>query len=122
MDKKLLVVDDSRVSRMMIISCVKAYDDSWTILEAASSDEALKQVQNHTFSAISLDINMPGRSGLDIVPELQALQPEMQIALLTANIQKSVSAQAEKMGITFVPKPVTEDKVNNLMKQIEAAL
>lgn len=122
MEKSLLVVDDSRVSRMMIISFVKACDDSWQIFEAGNCDEAIEQAKSNDITAVSLDLNMPGRNGLEIVEELKEINPKIKISLFTANIQKSVVSQTEDLGISFIAKPVTEAKVVDLITQINASL
>jgi len=122
MNKSLLVVDDSRVSRMMIISFVKACDDEWVILEAANCDEAIEQAKNNQITAVSLDMNMPGRKGIEIVPELKVLHPDIHITIFTANIQKSVVAQTEELGVSFLAKPVTEVKVSELITELNALL
>ena len=122
MIKIILVVDDSRLSRMMISAIIKEYDNQWTILEAPSADEAVKQCEQHTVTAITLDMNMPGKSGLEIAPKLKEMQPSAHIALLTANVQKSVKAEAESLGLSFISKPVTEDKVIRYIKAVEESL
>ena len=118
MEKKLMVVDDSRMSRMMIVSIVNENAPEWVVVEAGSADEALALVGQQAFTAITLDQNMPGRSGLDVVSELQAANPDVAIALFTANVQKSVRAQAEKLGVTFIAKPITEEKVLDFVRQV----
>jgi len=122
MIKSLLVVDDSRVSRMMIISFVNAFEDGWSILEAANCDEAIEQAKNNQITAVSLDLNMPGRKGIEIIPELKELHPNIHITILTANIQKSVLTQAEEFGVSFIAKPITEIKVSELLTEINASL
>jgi CheY-like chemotaxis protein len=122
MEKIILVVDDSRLSRMMISAMIKEHDTQWTILEASSADEAVKQCEQHTVTAITLDMNMPGKSGLEIAPKLKEMQPSARIVLLTANVQKSVKTEAESLGLSFISKPVTEDKVVSYLKAVEESL
>ena len=63
---------------------------------------------------------MPGRDGLTISPELQDLCPDAKIALLTANFQERVKDKALAQGLSFIPKPITEEKVvDYLSKQLE---
>ncbi len=122
MGKIILIVDDSRLSRMMISAIIKEYDTGWTILEAPSADDAVKQCEQHNVRAITLDMNMPGKSGLEIAPKLKELLPNTNIALLTANVQKSVKAEAESLGLSFISKPVTEEKILDYLKTVEESL
>ena len=63
--KSVLVVDDSRVSRMLIKSLVTARFPHWSITEAGSGDEALALARERTFDYCTMDINMPGLPGTD---------------------------------------------------------
>lgn len=118
--KKILLVDDSRISRLMLKAIIKANFPDWEIIEAEDGETALKLCQYTQFDFISLDMNMPGRDGLTISPELQDLCPNAKIALLTANFQERVKDKAQAQGLSFIPKPITEEKVvDYLSKQLE---
>ena len=107
----VLIVDDSRISRMLIKSMVLARFPQWTITEAASGDAALVLAQTQTFDYCTMDINMPGLLGTDAHEQLLKLQPALRVALFSANIQESQQARATQMGACFVAKPVTEKSV-----------
>jgi len=122
MAKTLLIVDDSRLSRMMIAAIVNEYGGDWSTVEAASADEALTQVKAHNITAVTLDMNMPGRSGLEVAPELKQIVGDIEIALVTANVQKSVKEQAENLGLSFISKPVTEEKIVAYLERVDSLL
>lgn len=109
--KKILLVDDSRISRLMLKAIIKANYPEWDITEAEDGESALRLCQYTQFDFISLDMNMPGQDGLTISPELQELCPSAKIALLTANFQERVKDKAKAQGLSFIPKPITEEKV-----------
>jgi|TARA_R110000850_G_scaffold8239_2_gene30745 CheY-like chemotaxis protein len=109
--KKILLVDDSRISRLMLKAIIKANYPSWETVEAEDGEAALKLCQYTEFDFISLDMNMPGRDGLTISPELQDLCPNAKIALLTANFHERVKDKAKAQGLSFIPKPITEEKI-----------
>ena len=54
--------------------------------------------------------------GITLCIELRERFPNARIALLTANIQDSVKARADDIGVTFIQKPVTEDKIRNYIE------
>jgi len=122
MAKTLLIVDDSRLSRMMIAAIVNEYGGDWSTVEAASADEALVQAKAYTINAVTLDMNMPGRSGLEVAPELKQIVGDIEIALVTANVQKSVKEQAENLGLSFISKPVTEEKIVAYLERVDSLL
>jgi CheY-like chemotaxis protein len=118
--RKVLLVDDSRISRMMLKAIINAHYPQWEIAEAEDGESALQLCEQTKFDFISLDMNMPGRDGLTISPELQDLCPDARIALLTANFQERVKDKAKAQGLSFIPKPITEEKViEYLRKHIE---
>lgn len=111
MSQQVLLVDDSRISRLMLKAIIQAKYPDLTFMEAENADEAIRLCKDNNFNFITLDMNMPGRDGLTVAPELQAACPGVHIALLTANFQERVIDQAKDQGLTFIPKPITEDKV-----------
>jgi len=110
-NKRLLVVDDSKLSRLMISTIVTDQNENWDILQAASADEALKYSLEEEIDAITLDINMPGRTGLEIIPELKQNLPYARIAVISANVQKSTTQAVIEHGLRFIPKPISEKKI-----------
>jgi len=114
--KTVLIVDDSRVSRMMIKAIVVDLFPEWNIIEAANGDDALEKVSNvQVIDIMILDFNMPGMDGLTLAEILKVKYPKAQLSLLTANIQESIQRKADKLGIGFVKKPVTQEKIEGII-------
>ena len=111
MSKTILVVDDSRMSRMMISTIIKTHKPEWTIIEAGGGEEALVNVEGKAIDIMTIDMNMPGMDGVTLGGELRKLYPNAHIALVTANIQDAVKKKAEAAQMQFVPKPITEDRI-----------
>jgi CheY-like chemotaxis protein len=111
----LLIVDDSRVSRMMIRARVVATHPDWTIYEAGNAQEALECVLAYAPNFISMDMNMPGLTGFEAIAQIRAAGSSAPIAMLTANIQKSSRDRAAEMGVYFVQKPATEAAVQLML-------
>ncbi|GAB4215915.1 MAG: hypothetical protein Fur007_14930 [Rhodoferax sp.] len=111
MKQSLLVVDDSKVSRMMIKNHVTKLQPDWTVIEAASGDEAIALAKAQRPNFITMDVNMPGISGFEAVARIRAFDPDVRIAMLTANIQESSREKAAALKVTFVQKPATEAAV-----------
>ncbi|MBM9591649.1 response regulator [Leptospira sp. 201903075] len=111
--KKALIVDDSTVTRLMIRKIILDKYPNWEILEADTADAAkivLTEHQNIDF--FSLDQNMPGTlSGLDLAEDLRKTYKNTKMVLITANIQDAIKNRAKSIGIDFVEKPVTAEKI-----------
>jgi CheY-like chemotaxis protein len=105
----VLIVDDSKLARIVVGKAVAALQPDWTRLEAGNADEALALLDTRAVDVLILDYNMPGRNGLELAEQLRERYPDLPIALATANVQDEVIARARAAGATFVPKPITED-------------
>jgi len=116
----VLVVDDSRITRMMMRSLVKQIRPQAEVVEAGCADDALSALNDDVEFAI-VDYNMPGQNGLELARELQKQLPEGHIVLCTANSQKVIQNRAREMGVHFIAKPITPEKVQAAFSQMEAA-
>lgn len=111
----VLIVDDSKLARIVVGKAVAALQPDWTRMEAGNADEASAILDAQPVDVLILDFNMPGRNGLELAEELRARYPAMPIALATANVQDEVIARARAAGATFVPKPITEDGLRGFL-------
>jgi len=105
---KLLIVDDSKVSRMRIRVFFMAHCPQWILQEASSGDEALVMAAADTPDFVTMDVNMPGMSGFETAQLMLVRNPSIRIVMLTANIQESSRQVAASLRLNFVAKPVTE--------------
>lgn len=113
--KTLLIVDDSRVSRMMIRSFVLAKHPEWGILEAINGTDALEMVGRIPPNFCTMDINMPGITGIDAAEQMLKKCPDIRVAIFSANIQESFQSRSAALGAQFVAKPVTEKSVEQAL-------
>ena len=114
MEKKsplLLIVDDSRMSRMLIKAIITDNRPDWRVMEATTGDQAVALVDEHQPDFISMDVNMPGINGLEAAGRIRIRHPDIRIALCTANIQESTRDAAAKVGLCFVAKPITQQSI-----------
>ncbi|PZR34885.1 response regulator transcription factor [Caulobacter segnis] len=109
MGATVLIVDDSKLARIVVGKAIAALQPDWTRIEASNADEALSLVESRSIDLAILDFNMPGRDGLELASDLRARFPDMPIAVATANVQDEIIARAKAVNATFIAKPVTED-------------
>jgi CheY-like chemotaxis protein len=124
MDKKapplLLIVDDSRMSRMLLRAIVADSRPDWRLSEAVSGDEALRMIAEECPDFVCMDVNMPGISGIEAAGRIRLRHPEVRIVLCTANIQESTREAAARGGVHFVAKPITVHSVADIIAFCEA--
>jgi CheY-like chemotaxis protein len=102
----VLIVDDSRLARLMLRTSITSVHPDWHIIEAGSGPEALDKTTGHTVDAMTIDLNMPGMDGLTLAAHLRQRYPTARLTLVTANVQDSVRQRAEAAGLHFMAKPL----------------
>ncbi|MBL3589150.1 MAG: response regulator [gamma proteobacterium endosymbiont of Lamellibrachia anaximandri] len=107
----MLIVDDSKLSRMMVRAIVRQVQGDWNIIEAENGEDALVKSEAEAVDIMTLDYNMPGMDGLTLAEQMRQRFPDASIAMLTANIQDTIRQRAEFAGVGFIQKPITEEKI-----------
>jgi len=113
--ESILIVDDSKLARMMIRRYVHEVQPEIEIVEAADGKEAIEVSNDKQFTVMTIDYNMPGINGLDLAKKLKDMSPKSRISLITANIQDSIQKRSEELKIDFISKPINEEKIANFL-------
>ncbi|WAC20882.1 response regulator transcription factor [Luteolibacter sp. SL250] len=93
----VLVEDDVRLQKQLIeiLSCSH---DIECLYAVSSAEEALEKIPSHPPDVILMDINLPGASGIDCIPELKRKLPGLEIVMLTAYEEEDNLFRALKAG------------------------
>jgi two-component system chemotaxis response regulator CheB len=104
----VLVVDDSRTSRQMLVQLVNSAPDMFVVGEASDGAEAVKVAAKLRPKVILMDIVMPQMDGLQATREIMSTQPTP-IVLITASLEEQetdIAFQAIRAGaLTVLQKP-----------------
>jgi CheY-like chemotaxis protein len=109
MHYKVLVVDDSKLARMVMASAFRRIRPEWTLVETANADEALASVSSGVVDIALIDFNMPGTDGLELVARIRETHPIMPVAVVSANIQNEIIERARGLNAGFIAKPLTDE-------------
>lgn len=113
----ILIVDDSLSARLWAKATVEDIVPDCSVVLATNADDALAKAAAATeISHMLIDVNMPGRDGVSLAVEMRGRYPDALIALVTANVQQATHEQAEEHGLSFIPKPITEDKARTFFE------
>ena len=115
MSYKILVVDDSKLARMAVNKVLNALRPDWAFIEAANADDALSSMKQAVPDVALLDVNMPGRDGLDVAAEFRKLNPRMPLGVISANHQQEIVNRARAVGASFLRKPLTEPALKKFL-------
>lgn len=110
----VLIVDDSRVSRLVARQYILALHADWNVVEAGTGEEALAKAPEVRPQLVLMDVNMPGMGGIACAEQLRALLPDAHISLLTANVQDATRNRASEIGVGFMEKPITPERIARL--------
>jgi CheY-like chemotaxis protein len=105
----VLVVDDSKLARIVATKALAELQPAWTRVEAGSAAQALEIMSTTEVDVALIDFNMTEKDGLELAAELRETHPDLPIAIITANIQDEVVARARALDAAFVAKPVTTE-------------
>src|SRR6201996_8299578 len=115
MTNTVLIVDDSKLARIVAGKAIAAAHPEWKKIEAGNADEALALLSQEKVDIAVIDFNMPGRNGLELAEEIRKLHAAMPIALATANFQDEIIAHARTLDISFVAKPITNEGLSGFL-------
>src|SRR5690606_787751 len=80
---RILLADDHTLLRKTLVSYLEQRDDFVVVGEASNGEEALRLTLELQPNVLILDLNMPGKGGLDILPDLREQAPNIKVLVLT---------------------------------------
>lgn len=116
---KILVVDDSRSMRKMILITLEQAGHE--VVEAEDGEQGLAAASQHKFDAIISDINMPKMTGLEMVERirLDSINQKTPIVCLTTESTPDIKEKGKRAGATgWMVKPFTPDKLNSVIQRV----
>jgi len=95
---RILIADDHELLRRGLKAILAEAFPDLVVGEAADARETLEAVEKKRWDIVLLDINMPGRSGLEILQDLRRLHPSVPVVVLSAFPEKDYAVRAFKLG------------------------
>ena len=108
----ILVVDDDPEMRALLLDVLR--NDGYDVVEAKDGTEAVLALRTRKFDVILMDKNMPGPSGLDLLPGFRRVCPSSQIIMMTAfGDVASYMEAAEKGAVEYLFKPFRMEEMRD---------
>lgn len=123
MQKKLLIVDDSSISRARIARAALHADLTGLSIcgLAANGAEALKISAKEKPELVTMDLTMPEMDGVSCISVMVQQLPSVKILVISALSDKTTAIQALKKGATgFLYKPFTDEQLAHALAEISA--
>jgi DNA-binding NtrC family response regulator len=106
--RDLLVVDDDDALRGMLRDLFQ--EEGYRVSDAPSVEAALELIRDRDFDVVLSDVNMPGKSGIELVGELRRIRPEAPVVLMTAFGSVASAVEAMRAGaFDYITKPFEND-------------
>jgi DNA-binding response OmpR family regulator len=109
----VLIVDDDSDVQAFLSNCVKTLGCK-VVDVADSGEDALGKAVLNTYDLVTLDVKMPGVSGLDIISVIRGMMPWAVIAIVSG-FPEEVTDDARAHADLMIAKPVHVEKINALV-------
>jgi two-component system, NarL family, invasion response regulator UvrY len=117
---RILIADDHELLRRGLKGILTEAFPKLVTGEAADAGQTLAAVKKERWDIVLLDINMPGRSGLEVLQDLKRLHPPLPVVVLSAFPEKDYAIRAFKLGASgYVSK---QSAAKELLAAIHKAL
>lgn len=95
---RVLIADDHELLRRGLKSILAEAFPDLVAGEAADGQQTIEAVEKQSWDVVLLDINMPGRSGLDALQDIKRLRPQLPVVVLSVFPEQDYAVRAFKLG------------------------
>jgi NtrC-family two-component system response regulator AlgB len=116
---EVLVIDDEKNIRATLRVCLESL--GCRVAEAAGAEAARAALARRPYDLAFLDLRLAEESGLDLLPELLASSPGLDVVIVTAYATVQTAVEAIQRGARdYVPKPFVPAQIRQLIERIAA--
>lgn len=121
-DTKVLLIDDHQLTRSLLRGLLRDADYV-NIRDATDATSGLKMAQHFSPDLVCLDVQMPGKSGLEMLAELKAVVPHAVILMVTAHNDRDTVVACMNAGAHgYIIKPFNALTILNVIDGAMARL
>lgn len=113
----ILIVEDDEEMRSLLKELLE--EEGFETACASNGSDALREIVKRPFDLIVTDIEMPGLTGLDILPEMKKRRPDASIIVMTSFANEEVHRRSLEKGASgYLEKPIHSKKLKALIHEI----
>ena len=109
---KFLIIDDHPIVRKGLRQTLEEMPGVSIITEAGNSHDGLREFSDKNFDAVLLDINLPGKSGLEILADMKVMKPKVPVLIISMYPEEQYAIRALKSGASgYLTKEMASDEL-----------
>src|SRR6188474_90592 len=112
---RAIIIDDERLARNELRKLLQEFPEIEVIAEAANASEGIERIENLNPDLIFLDIQMPGKTGFDLLSELEKVP---NVIFTTAYDEYALKA-FEVNALDYLLKPIIPERLEDSIKKLE---
>jgi two-component system, NarL family, response regulator NreC len=117
----IVLADDHTVVRSALRLLLDGEPEFEVVAEAGDAEAAIRYVRGHKPTVLILDLNMPGRSSFDALPDLHEASPETEIVVLTMQNEPAFARRALQAGVRgYVLKEAADSELVQAVRSAAA--
>ena len=113
---KIIIIDDERLARQELANLLSEYDEVEIVDQCSNANDAIASIEKWNPDLIFLDINMPEKSGFDLLMELEYVP---RVIFVTAYDEFALKA-FEVNALDYLLKPVDPNRLQDAVNRISA--
>lgn len=119
MPKSILIIDDSRIARIMLNSCILQFKE-FDIFEAEDGIQGIEKYKELKPDIVFMDLTMPNMNGYDATKEILKFDQHAVIIVLTADVQPKSIGKILKIGaFSVIKKPAEPEDIKKVLIDAE---
>jgi DNA-binding NarL/FixJ family response regulator len=118
---RILIADDHAMLRRGLKQILALEFPGAIFGEAGTYQETMAQVDQESWDVLVLDIFMPGRSGLDVLREIEVIKPELPVLVLSSAPEEQMAARVLRAGAAgYLNKRAAPEELARAVKKVAA--
>ncbi len=113
---RLLIIDDDESVRLLLRDLLE--EAGYAVRTAKSGEEALQLIRVATYDIIITDLRLSGMYGLEVVKEVKAIDPGIDVIVMTGYASVNSAVESMKAGaIDYITKPFNSDHIKMVVQK-----
>ena len=118
---RVLICDDNEALRAMLRVVIDLRPSLHVVGEAADGNDAIREATRLQPDVILLDLAMPRRTGMEVLPELRRIAPDARVIILSGFSTASIADGAIDLGaVRYLTKGADPEAINDAIEQVVA--